>query len=293
MAAGSYNFTVREQYDGMTVRSFLRRICGLTARSMTMLKSADGAIIRFGESLRSCDILHAGDVLELRLPEDVNDIVPVKGVLEVLFEDDCLLVVNKPPQTPVHPTKAHQLDTLANIVAYHQQSKGERYTFRALNRIDKDTSGCVMIAKDRLSYALTQPTVSKRYLAVCEGVLSESGTIDRPIALAEDSKIRRCVRDDGQPAITHYALLAAGHGHSLIELSLETGRTHQIRCHMSSIGHPLAGDDLYGGSRLLILRQALHCAYLRFKHPVLGEWIDLTAPLAPDIEELKNLCGLI
>ena len=259
----------------MTARNYLRHICGLTARSMTVLKYAEGGITRSGSLLRSCDTVHAGDVIELHLPGDVNDIAPVEGTLDILFEDDYLLVVNKPPAMPVHPTKVHQTDTLANIVSFYQAQKGERYAFRALNRLDKDTSGCVVIAKDRLTYALTQPTVEKRYIAVCEGILDRPGVIDAPIDLAPDSKIRRCVSLSGKPAVTEYTPLKCERGHTLVSLTLRTGRTHQIRCHMSSIGHPLAGDDLYGGSLSLIKRQALHCARIAFLHPFTHERIAL------------------
>lgn len=273
----------------MNVRHFLRKYCGLTARSMTILKY-DGSIIRRGEVLRSCDPVHAGDVIELHLPEDSNEIEPVQGILDVLYEDEYLLVVKKPPFMPVHPTKVHQQDTLANIVSYDQEQKGERYTFRALNRLDKDTSGCIVIAKDRLTYALTQSGIKKRYIAVCEGILTEGGTITSPIALEEGSRIRRCVSPKGQYAVTHYDPIASGGGHTLVELNLETGRTHQIRCHMSSIGHPLAGDDLYGGSRSLIGRQALHCRDVSLIHPFLHEVIDLHAELPEDMKMLLHRC---
>ena len=265
----------------MSVRNFLRRECGLTARSMTLLKYHENGLTRGGVLLRSNDTVHAGDVLTLQLPEDVNDILPTKGELAVLYEDETLLIVNKPPFMPVHPTKVHQLDTLANIVSFYMNDNGERYAFRALNRIDKDTSGVVIIAKDRLTYALVLPTIKKTYVAVCEGILDNAGAIDSPISLADDSKIRRCVRSDGQQAVTHYTPIDIGNGHTLLRLHLETGRTHQIRCHLSSIGHPLAGDDLYGGSRDYIARQALHCQSIRLIRPFTKEELVIETPI-PD-----------
>ena len=292
MYSGSYSFTVGADNDGMSARSFLRKICGLTARSMTVLKYAEGGITRSGDLLRSCDIVHTGDVIDLRLPPDVNDIAPVEGELKVLFEDDHILVADKPPYMPVHPVKVHQLDTLANIVSYHQMQRGERYAFRALNRIDKDTSGCVIIAKDRLCYAMTLPTVHKEYLAVCEGIIDADGIIDAPISLADGSKIKRCVSDGGQRAVTHYSPLNASGGYTLLRLWLDTGRTHQIRCHMSSIGHPLAGDDLYGGSREHISRQALHCMSVSFVHPVSRSEIRLTADIPCDMAALSDMSAL-
>ena len=253
---------------------------------MTVLKYAGMGILRSDDLLYAQDKVYVGDEITLRLPPDENDIVPVKGELDILFEDDYLLIVNKPALMPVHPTKIHQLDTLANIVSDYQQSRGERYTFRALNRLDKDTSGCVIIVKDRISYSLVRPTIQKTYIAVCERNIEEAGTIDLPIALENDSKIKRCVRDDGARAITHYTPIACGNGHTMCEVCLETGRTHQIRCHMSYIGHPLAGDDLYGGSLEYINRQALHCRTVGLIHPVTKEHIKLKTSVPSEFEAI-------
>ena len=275
MAIGEFVFYVDAAHDGQTVKTFLRRACGLSARSMTVLKYAGMGIARDQIELRAHDLLRQGDTVRITLPPETNDVEPVKGELTILFEDDRLLIVDKPADMPVHPTKVHQLDTLANLVAYYQRSRGEAYTFRALNRLDKDTSGIVLIAKDRITYSLVQPTVHKVYFAVCEGLIEHPGTVDAPIALAPDSKMRRCVRADGAHAVTHYEPVSTGNGQTLCRVELKTGRTHQIRCHMSSLGHPLAGDDLYGGSMKLIQRQALHCAQVGFIHPDTHERITL------------------
>lgn len=294
MALGYYSFTVGAENGGQTLKTFLRRECGLSARSMTVLKYAGMGITRSGTELRAHDIVRTGDRIEIQLPRETNDIPPVEGELDILYEDRYLLIVNKPAAMPVHPTKVHQLDTLANIVAYHQQKRGEVYTFRALNRLDKDTSGCVLIAKDRVAYAQVLPTIAKRYIAVCEGMIASEGTINAPIALQEGSTMRRCVRADGAAAVTHYRPIKSGSGHTLCELCLETGRTHQIRCHMSHIGHPLAGDDLYGGSRRYIHRQALHCAFVRFCHPVTHEEMAVEAAVPTAFEAILSAaspCG--
>lgn len=267
----SFEFTVQKENDNSTLKTFLRQTCGITARSMTILKYGEGGIFREGEELKACDLVRTGDAITLKLPVEPNEIEPVKGDLDFLFEDDYLLIVSKPAHMPVHPTKRHQHDTLANIVSYYQREKGESYVFRALNRLDMDTSGCVMIAKDRLTYALVKDSIRKIYVAVCEGVIDSAGTIDLPIGLAEGSKIRRAATDNGAAAVTHYKPIESGYHHTLLELRLETGRTHQIRCHMSAIGHPLAGDDLYGGSLALIDRQALHCRTVSFIHPYTNE----------------------
>lgn len=286
MAIGYYEFTVGADSDGIQLKAFLRRECGLTARSMKVIKYSGGSILCGARELRARDILHSGNVISVTLPPETCEIEPVKGSLNILYEDVRLLVINKPAAMPVHPTKNHQLDTLANIVSAYQQDRGESYTFRALNRLDKDTSGCVILVKDRIAYALVQPTVCKTYIAVCEGMINESGTVDLPIGSAPDSKIKRCISEDGLPAVTHYEPVSHGKRHTLCRLWLETGRTHQIRCHMSSIGHPLAGDDLYGGSLELIHRQALHCQSVTFRHPITGERVSLTTDIPQDIAVL-------
>lgn len=288
MSIGCYEFTVPPQNDGQSLKTFLRQECGLSARSMTVLKYAGTGITRNGAELRAHDTVHTGDVIRIDLPREENPILPVKGFLDIMYEDDRLLVVSKSPAMPVHPTKVHQEDTLANIVAFYQQERGEDYTFRALNRLDKDTSGCVMIAKDRIAYTLIQPTIQKTYIAVCEGVIREAGVIDKPIGLSENSTMRRCVRADGARAVTHYEPLKSGNGHTLCRLWLETGRTHQIRCHMSALGHPLSGDDLYGGSREYISRQALHCQSVSFRHPGSGETVSLCTDIPSDFFAILN-----
>ena len=283
MAIGYYEFTVTPADDGITLKSFLRRICGLSARSMKVIRYGGGSISRNGMELRAHHILHTGDIIKVRLPkEEQSDIAPIEGKLVILFEDDRLLIVNKPAYMPVHPTKIHQLDTLANIVMYYQQSRGESYPFRALNRLDKDTSGIVILAKDRIAYNMVFSTVKKTYVAICEGIITGSGTIDLPIGAAPDSKIGRCVREDGVQAITHYEPIQTFGRHTLCKVWLETGRTHQIRCHMSAIGHPLAGDTMYGGSSELIQRQALHCQSITLPHPITKELIELTTPYPED-----------
>ena len=283
MALGYYEFTVGAADDGITVKSFLRRKCGLSARSLTVIKYDGGSIVCGVKELHANDVLHGGDLVQVTLPHETNDITPVQGVLDILYEDRRLMIVNKPAAMPVHPTKVHQLDTLANIVNFYQRERGESYTFRALNRLDKDTSGCVILAKDRVAYSLVQPTVAKEYIAVCEGNIKESGTIDAPILLAPDSKIKRCVSPDGASAFTHYEPIARGNGHTMCRVRLDTGRTHQIRCHMSHIGHPLAGDDLYGGSLQYIQRQALHCRSVTFLHPDTGERIAIKTEIPSEI----------
>ena len=162
-------------------------------------------------------------------------------------EDDYLLILNKPPYMPVHPSPGHDDGTLCNFVSFYQRQKGEDWSFRPINRLDKDTSGLVLGGKDAYT-AFALKKVKKTYYAVCQGELFGDGVIDAPIRLKEGHGIQRETGLGGKPAVTHWRALAWGKGHTLLALTLETGRTHQIRVHLSSIGHPLAGDDFYGGS---------------------------------------------
>lgn len=276
-------FVVPPECDNTDVKTFLRRRCGISARTLSKLKRTSMGITRNGELLKTTHTLHTGDVVVLAMPDDVNEITPIKGELDILYEDEYIIVVNKPPLMPVHPTKIHQEDTLANILTYYMQSKEEHYTFRAINRLDRDTSGCLLIAKDRYCAHALPTSVKKEYVAVCEGEIKENGTVNRPIKVMEGRSIQRIVSDDGAPSVTHYYPVFYKNNHTLTRFLLETGRTHQIRCHMSSIGHPLAGDDMYGGSLEFITRQALHCFKVSFTHPISKKEIEIISQLPYDI----------
>ena len=222
-----------------------------------------------------------------------TELSAVKGSLDIVYEDSHIIIINKPASTPVHPTKIHQENTLANFLRYYSLEKGEDYTFRAVNRLDKDTSGLVLIAKDRHSAGILQKQdIYKEYIAVCTGITPEKGTIDKPIKKSENSTMLRIISDDGDRAVTHFERIGCFYNSSLVKLWLETGRTHQIRCHMSSIGHPLEGDDLYGGSLEKIERQALHCAKMKFFHPIDGKVIELCCDIPEDMKKIINTMNL-
>ena len=223
-----------------------------------------------------------------RRKADKQQGISTMGKLDILYEDDYILIVNKPYSMPVHPVKQHQSDTLANIVAYYAQNSGKEFTFRAINRLDKDTSGIVFIAKDRYTANAVKFALNKTYFAVCSGIINENGTVNAPIALKKDSKMVREVTPDGAESITHYKVLAKGEDCTLVSLVLETGRTHQIRCHMAYLGHPLEGDDLYGGRLDKIQRQALHCGKLDFVHPITKQPITVTAPIPDDMKNISQ-----
>ena len=217
--------------------------------------------------------------------EDNSNIVPTKMDLNIIFEDDWLLVVNKPAGIAIHPSVLHYSDSLCNGIKFYFDKIGLKKKIRPVNRLDLNTSGLVVFAKceyiqECLINQMKKNQFKKEYLAVCDGIFDEkSGTINLPIARKENSIIERCISENGQTAITHYEVLKEFDNYSLVKCSLETGRTHQIRIHMSAIGHPLLGDSLYGSISDLINRQALHCFNLQFIHPVynndLNFWGDL------------------
>lgn len=282
-------FIVTSEYDGVKAGRYLRTYCRLSSRTLTLLKKTKDGITANGKLLRSIDIIHTGDIIEIRFTEEKSSILPVFGNLDVVYEDSFLLIVNKPESMPVHPVKKHQSDTLANIIAYRYADNSSGLVFRAVNRLDADTSGLVIITKDRHTASLMQNTdVEKHYTAICHGDVPTEGTIDEPIDLLPDSKIVRCVSSEGQRAVTHYKKTGDVYLGSVVDLVLETGRTHQIRCHMAHIGHPLFGDDLYGGSCERITRQALHCKSVRFIHPFTSGEIFVETELPVDMLRIIN-----
>lgn len=280
------NFKVPSEYNGKLVKEFLRRNCGVSASLLTQLKLCDNGITNSGVHTRAVDTVKSGDIITITLPEDKNDITPVNLPIEILYEDEHLIVFNKAPFMPVHPVHGHIYDTLANGAAYYAKSTGKLWTFRAVNRLDRDTSGALLAAKNAYAAALLSKTVKKKYIAVCEGIIEKGGTIDTPIRFKEGHTIQREAGEGGVSAITHYKPIKICNNHTLVEFDLETGRTHQIRVHMSSIGHPLAGDDMYGGSLDVINRQALHCGEVSFIHPVSGEKLVISCPLPDDISKI-------
>ena len=273
----------------VTLERFLMGKKGVSRRLLTRLKRCDGGITRNGVTIRSIDKVEKGDVIVLSLEDD--SFLEPNGSLSVpiAFENDSLVVFDKAGGMPVHPSIKHQGDTLGNYFAYLYP----QLTFRPVNRLDRDTSGLCIIAKDALAAKLLQGSCKKVYYAAVHGIIPEKGTIDAPIARERESIILRCVREDGQRAVTHYRRLIGNDRYSLVEIDLETGRTHQIRVHFAHIGAPLAGDDLYGGLRDDISRQALHCGRLSFSDPLTGEPITVSSEIPADIRELFPTGGTI
>lgn len=283
-------FIVPEKYDGVKAQGFLRGHCKLSYRTLVKLKRVDGGITRNGELLRTIDILHPGDKVVLKMPETRPPAESRNLPLEIVFEDNDIIICNKPANMPVHPSRGHADDTLANAVAAHLENSGEYLAFRPINRLDRDTTGIVLCAKNAHCAANLCNKSKKIYIAVCEGTVEGSGTIDLPIGIKKGHGIMREVSDDGEKAVTHYKAVANGNNHTLLEIRLETGRTHQIRVHFSHLGHPLAGDDMYGGSREFIQRQALHCQSIHFIHPISNKKMDFSTDLP---EDMVYLCKIM
>lgn len=281
-------FLVDKDFEKQTVGRFLRTYCSVSARTLAKLKRTEGAILLNGEVARAIDPVKLGDLISIEIPTGVSEgVTPVNIPLNIVFEDKYIVVLNKPPYMPVHPTKVHQEDTLANALCFYATNRGESYTFHAVNRLDRNTSGLVIVAKDRhTASVMSQSNITKHYTAFVMGKISEEGTVNAPIELSENSKIVRTVTPTGKPSVTHYEPIDFKNDFTVLKLILETGRTHQIRCHMSYIGHPLLGDDLYGGTLNKINRHALHCGFISFVHPITNEALSLSAPLPEDMKEL-------
>lgn len=277
------NYVVSSEDSGKRIKTFLKAR-GFSTTLIRRLKYTENGITKNGAFARTIDTVQEGDEITVRIQSRGHMPAPLKAEVEILYEDEDLLVVNKPPHMPVHESHSHIGDTLSNFVAYHLQ--GEDNAFRAVYRLDRDTTGLVLIAKHELAAAKLAGCVDKHYDAIVSGTMPPSGTVDLPIARYGDSIIQRCVEPDGERAVTHYETLRQYDGYAFIRCVLETGRTHQIRVHMAHLGHPLLGDSLYGGDCSRIDRQALHCTDITFEHPVTGEIMHLECPYPDDMRKL-------
>ena len=239
---------------------------------------------------------NTGDIITINFDfeEDNSNIVPIKMDLDILYEDEWFLVLNKPPRIAIHPSILHFEDSLSNGVKYYFDKIKLKKKIRPVNRLDSNTSGLVIFAKceyvqECLSKQMQKGIFKKEYLCLVLGKLNNlKSTIDLPISRKENSIIERCVNSNGQKSITHYEVLKEYKDFSLIKCKLETGRTHQIRVHFSYIGHPLLGDTLYGTKSELINRQALHSCYIEFIHPITNMLIQFSSELPKDIKSLLD-----
>jgi 23S rRNA pseudouridine1911/1915/1917 synthase len=284
---------ITEKDEGKLVREFLKEQ-NISRTALTDIKFHGGGIYVNGKFVTVRHVLRAGEVLEVRFPPEQRsaDMVPQPLPLSIVYEDDYLLVVNKPPFMSTIPSREHPTGTLANALLYYYDQQQLPTTIHVVTRLDRDTSGLLLVAKHRhvhhlLSELQKRGQIKRRYEAVCHGQLSQDkGTIDAPIGRKSDSIIEREVREDGQRAVTHFQVIKRMQHYTHVSLQLETGRTHQIRVHMSHIGHPLVGDELYGGSRGKLSRQALHSKELSFFHPFVQKEYCFQSDLPEDMKRL-------
>ena len=285
-----YQITAAE--EGRKIGDFLREK-GYSRHLLRQLKETEDGLLRNGQPTFTTVALKAGDRIRVRLLEKAEGseaIMPAPLPFEIVYEDDDLLVINKPADMPIHPSFQNHGNTLADALTWHYQQQGKEFVYRCINRLDRDTTGLLIVARHQLSASILSDMVRKReihreYLAIVEGIPPEKGTISAPIGRKEGSAILREVNfETGEPAQTHFTRLETRNGLSLVSLKLETGRTHQIRVHMGYIGCPLIGDYLYYPDHTRISRQALHSYRLSFLHPITGKALSFTAPLPEDME---------
>lgn len=287
------DYTINEQYNGKTVLSVLKGQMKLSGRLITKLKTSNGILLNH-EHIRTIDPVHIGDVISVILDfvEETN-VIPEHHPLSIIYEDDCFLAVDKMPNTAVHPTAGYVSGTLANFVMAHFIKQGLNIKIRPINRLDRDTTGIVLFAKnphvqEQIIRQMKNNKVLRCYLAVVHGTFEpKEGLIDLPIDRKEGSTIERVVDASGENALTRYKTLNTAHDMSLVQFILETGRTHQIRVHASTKGHPIIGDWLYSTTPTdLINRQALHAHILAFDHPITNKRITLEAPIPEDVKRV-------
>ena len=288
--------TVSQDQSGRCIRTILKNELHLSTSCINRLKRTEHGITLNGQRAFTNAVLSAGDLLavDLTAAEHPTKVEPVAMPLDIVYEDEHLLIINKNAPLAVIPSSlAPDEPTLANALAYYLC---ENFTFHPVNRLDRSTTGLMIVAKssfihDRLQRVLHSGDFTRRYLAVCEGFPDPAeGEIRLSIARQDGSAIARCISPDGQPAHSAYQTLARTDHFSLMELTPHTGRTHQLRVHMAAIGHPLIGDWLYGTEdHSLIARPALHAAFLSVYHPVTRELIEYSAPLPADMKRLMEL----
>lgn len=300
-------FIANASDEGRKLREVLRKRIGISRRLMVRLKTSEEGLSVNGLKVWPNHIVSEGDIISLRMETEVSEtILPQPMELDIVFEDDHLLVLNKPAGVIVHPTTGHYLNTLANGVMHYWQERGERIRFRPVHRLDEHTSGLVVIAKhplaqQQLSAQMMEGTVTKQYRTFVYGRPPErEGEINAPIGRQTEDPHRRVVREDGAPSLTFYKVTDTYLDQaSAVDIRLGTGRTHQIRVHMTSIGCPIIGDGYYTDEKWtsselsaslsgVIARQALHAARLGFKHPVTGEEMRLEAALPEDMKRLEQ-----
>ena len=290
------DYIIDEDSAGLRVEQFLRRK-RYSGQNLSEIKRMPKSILVNGVHYYMRQELSKGDHLQVRICETQNSekIPPTKLPLDIIYEDEDLLVLNKPAGMPIHPSLNNYTNSMANALAYYFQSQGKPFIFRCCNRLDRDTSGLTIVSKHLVSGSILSDMtkyreVHREYLAIARGSVTPSeGTIQAPLGRKEGTIIERTVDwEHGEDAVTHYKVVKEANGHSLVSLRLETGRTHQIRIHMKYLGYPLIGDYLYNPDMEYMTRQALHSHHMEFPHPITGEHMSFTAPLPEDMARVMQ-----
>ena len=301
-------YDITTEYDGMKISRFLQ-LKGYSEKNLTALRGQEETIYLNGRPVHMNETICQGDSIEVYIPEveEATAVVPVNIPIEVVYEDEDIIVINKPANMPIHPSRMHQDNSLANALAYYYKKDlddgnydilDNKFVFRCINRLDRDTTGLTIVAKHMVSAAILYNEMKHRdirrtYYAIVEEAadnrLPDSGIIDAPIGRVDEQGIaRRVDYENGQPAVTHYEVIDRVGGLALVQLKLETGRTHQIRVHMSHIGHLLIGDEIYNPKNNIMDRQALHAGKLEFIHPITGEKLIIKADIPEDMRRVLN-----
>ncbi len=287
---------IAPEKDGMCLRELIKQELHISVKMLKYLKYQNRGISVNGEVCTVRRILHTGDIVELELEDRDSSLslTPVPLPLEILYEDENIVIPSKSAEMPTHPSHGHHDDTVANALAYRYAQNGTPFVFRPINRLDRNTSGLLLIARNKLaagnlSKFMQDGRIRKTYLALLDGeIQGDGGVIDACLHRTAESIIVRevCASDtpDAAPARTEYQVLAVQNGHTLVEAHPITGRTHQLRVHFASIGHPIMGDDLYGTPSPLIARHALHASDLYFPHPTKDIELHIHAPLPADMQ---------
>lgn len=280
-------YAIPSEYSSKRVLDFLKHL-GFSHRLITKLKQAPDGILLNGEHIRTIDPMSEGDLLEINLPTDKKESIsiPVEMPLDIIYEDDDILVLNKPAMLAVHESHNHLGDTLSNAVAFHLKKEGKPSVFRAVGRLDKGTSGLMVCALNRYAASRLSGKIKKQYLAIAKGIYEGEGTIDAPIYRPDPILTVRTVDERGEKAVTHWTALKNDGESTLLRIKLETGRTHQIRVHFASLGTPLVGDTMYGTPDERICHQALHCCECRFIHPVKNEEMHFFCDMPDDMKKI-------
>lgn len=291
------SYTIAPEHAGLPIEAYLKQILCCSGRSLQKLTRKKGIRLN-GKPAYLQKQVKAGDTLQVLVIEDAEfGVQPEAGEIELLYEDEYLLIANKPPRQLVHPSRQTISGTLANFLAFQLQQRGIVSTIRPIHRIDRDTSGCVMLAKDSRSQFLLEQqlitkTMKRTYWALVKGIVSPpSGTITAPIGRHPNLPNRRAISEHGEPAITHYQVRRTFKDCSLLELTLDTGRTHQIRIHLAHLGYPIIGDGMYGVRVSWMHRQALHAAAISFRHVGSGQELTIEAPLPVDFTRALDHCA--